>query len=490
MRVYAGAFATESNMFSPIPIDMESFEDFLYAPPGQHPDAPSFFSSPVWVARNRAKKHNWDLIEGTSACALPAGIVNREVYETIRDRILGEINAALPLDIVILGLHGSMVAQGYPDCEGDFLTRVRELVGHDCVIGAELDPHCVLTEDMTWAADILVCFKEVPHTDFVDRAEEVIDLCARAARKEITPKMSVHDCRMLETFPTTREPMRSYVDKIKALEGQDGILSVSVIHGFFLVDAPRPGAQILVVTDDRETFGQKLAEELGAELFAMRGHTQDRFLTPDEAISEALETRGEPVILADLFDNPGGGAPGDSTYILHRLLERKVTSAAIGPIWDPQAVKFCMASGEGAEFLLRFAGKVATTSGTPVDAKVTVTKVKRNATQTFEKSQMPLGDAVAINFCGIDVVLVSNRSQAHNPDLFSNMGIDPTKRKIIVVKSYIHFYAAFSPIAAKVLNVDAGLPLYSNCRKIPYENISRPVWPLDDNPHQSHVQSA
>lgn len=466
---------------------MESFESFLYAPPGKHPDEPTFFSSPVAVTRKRAKHEDWTLIEGTSACALPAGIVNRTVYEHIRDTILSEIQEALPLNMVILGLHGAMVAQGYEDCEGDFLTRIRALVGPDCVIGAELDPHGILTPIMTEMADVLVCFKEVPHTDFVERAEEVLSLSIRVAKKEIRPKMSVYDCRMLEIFPTTREPMRSFVDKITALEGHNGILSISVIHGFFLVDVPSPGAKILVMTDDREDYGLSLANELGDELFEMRGKTQDPFLTPDEAITEALETSGGPVVLSDNADNPGGGAPGDSTYILRRLLDRDVTNVAIGPIWDPQAVKFCTASGEGSKIMLRFAGKVSTLSGMPVDEEVEVTKVVRNATQSFEGSKIPLGDAVAIRFKGIDAVLVSTRTQAHDPDLFSNMGIDPTTKKIIVVKSYIHFFAAFSPIAIKVLRVDAGLPMYLDCRKTPYTRISRPVWPLDENPHGSRA---
>jgi microcystin degradation protein MlrC len=490
MRVFTAAFATESNTFSPIPIDMESFESFLYASPGEHPDEPTFFSSPVAVTRSRAKHEDWILIEGTSACALPAGIVNRAVYEHIRDTILSEIHDALPLNVVILGLHGAMVAQGYEDCEGDFLTRIRALVGPDCVIGAELDPHGILTPIMTEMADILVCFKEVPHTDFVERAEEVVSLCIRAAKKQIKPRMSVYDCRMLEIFPTTREPMRSFVDKITALEGHNGILSISVIHGFFLVDVPSPGAKMLVMTDDREDYGLSLANELGDELFDMRGKTQDPFLTPDEAITEALETSGGPVVLSDNADNPGGGAPGDSTHILRRLLDRDVSNVAIGPIWDPQAVKFCIASGEGAKIMLRFAGKVSPLSGMPVDEEVEVTKVVRNATQSFEGSKMPLGDSVAIHFRGIDTVLVSTRAQAHDPDLFSNMGIDPTTKKIIVVKSYIHFLAAFAPIAAKVLRVDAGLPMYLDCRKTPYTRITRPIWPLDENPHSSRDAAA
>src|SRR3546814_15970195 len=76
-------------------------------------------------------------------------------------------------DLALFGLHGAMVADGYDDCEGDLLRRAREIVGPDTVIGAEPDPHCHLTATMTQAADFLVCFKEYPHTDILDRKSVV-----------------------------------------------------------------------------------------------------------------------------------------------------------------------------------------------------------------------------------------------------------------------------------------------------------------------------
>ena len=143
-------------------------------------------------------------------------------------------------------------------------------------------------------------------------------------------------------------------------------------------------------------------------------------------------------------------------------------------------VKF--AAGDGAEFQLRFGGKMGPFSGTPVDGKVRVIKCVKNATQSQGSSIHYLGDAASIEIEGIAVVLITNRQQAWGPDLFSNMGVDPTKRKIVVVKSTNHFFAEYSKIAADVLYMDGPGALPRNFNLVPYTKIKRPIWPLDANP--------
>ena len=187
----------------------------------------------------------------------------------MRDEILGQLKAALPVDGCLFNLHGAMVAHGYDDCEGDFLERVRALVGPKAVIGVELDPHCHLTSKRCAAADVIVLFKEYPHTDFAERGEEMVDLTLRTIRGE-SPAKSVYDCRVIQSFPTSIQPMRGLVDKIMALEGKNRVLSVPIAHCFYYGDAPECGARILVLTDDAKPHGDKLAEDIGRELIALR----------------------------------------------------------------------------------------------------------------------------------------------------------------------------------------------------------------------------
>jgi microcystin degradation protein MlrC len=483
MRVFAASLATETNTFSPIPTDFAAFSESFYAPPGQHPETPTLCSAPMVVARRRAHAEGFTLIEGTAAWAEPAGIVNRATYERLRDEILGQLRAALPVDVVILGLHGAMVAHGYDDCEGDLLAGVRAIVGPKVVIAAEFDPHCHLSALRVKNGDIFVMFKEVPHIDFADRAEEVVDLALRMAKGEIRPHMAIYDCRMLDMLPTSKQPMRGFVDRIKALEGKDGVLSISVIHGFSAADVADVGIKILVITDNQPEKGAALAARLGHELFALRGTTGHQMLGIDAAIDAALAVEGGPVVLADVWDNPGGGTAGDATTVLARFLERGIRNTAFGTIWDPMAVKLCIAAGEGATLPLRFGGKAAPHSGRPLDAEVTITKVVRGAVQHFRDSIVPLGDSAAIRLAGIDVILNSNRAQAFEPDLFSNLGIDPLVRKMLIVKSANHFYGAFSKIAKKVIYIDAGGPYPGDPLKVHYRKITRPIWPLDQDPH-------
>ena len=480
MRMFAASIGTETNTFSPIPTALESFHESFYAPPGQHPDDAKLCTAPVWVARRRARAEGWTLIEGSCSFAEPAGLVSRAAYEQLRDEVLGQLRAALPLDGVLLGLHGAMVADGYDDCEGDLITRVREIVGASVPIGVELDPHCHMTRKRVHDATLIICFKEFPHTDFVARGEEVVELTLQAARGQITPVMSLCDCRMIGSFPTTLQPMRGFVDRISALEGRDGVLSISIAHCFPYADVPEMGARILVVTNNRREAGDQLARALADEFFAMRGKTQPDYHTPDEVIDIALKDKG-PVVVADPSDNAGGGAPSDSTVILRRLMERAVRGAAVGPIWDPMAVRLCFMAGVGGKLNLRFGGKTAPTSGQPIDALVTVKKLVREATQTFVGAKMPLGDSAAIDLGGIEVVLITKRNQALGTDLFTGMGVEIADKKIVVVKSTNHFYAAFAPHASRVLYCDSGGPIPRDHRKVPYTRVQRPIWPLDED---------
>lgn len=481
MRLFSATIATETNTFSPLPTSLDAYKESVFLRPGEHPtDAPRMCTAPLFVARQRAKAEGFTLIEGSCFAASPAGTTNRADYEFMRDEILEQLKAALPLDGVLFGLHGAMVAHGYDDVEGDLLERVRAIVGKECVIGVELDPHCHLTLKRVRLADITVLYKEFPHTDVVERAEDVLTLVLRTLRKEVRPVTSMYDCRQIGSYPTTLPLMRAFVDKTQAMEGKDGVLSISIGHCFPYADVAELTGRILVITDGDKAKADRLASEIGQEFVGMRGRTAPEYLSIEDGIAATLAFNAAPVVMADPADNAGGGAPTDNTTILRRLIERNVQSAAVGPIWDPIAVRLCFDAGLGAQFPLRFGGKIGPTSGAPIDAMVTVAALKRDCWQSFGPTQVPLGDCAAIRVGGVEVVLISNRTQALGLELFRNLEIEPTERKLVVVKSTNHFMAAFGPIAKKVLYVDSDGPLSRDYRKIPYTKVQRPIWPLDE----------
>ena len=221
MRLFAATLATETNTFSPLPTSLASYQESVFLRPGEHPeDAPRMCTAPLFVARRRAKDDGFTLIEGSCFAASPAGTTNRKDYEAMRDEILAQLKAALPLDAVLLGLHGAMVAYGYDDVEGDIIERTRAIAGPKCIIGVELDPHCHLTLKRVSLADIIVLYKEFPHTDVVERAEDLLDLVLATLRGKIKPVMSLYDCRQIQSYPTTLLLMRAFVDRIKAMRAR------------------------------------------------------------------------------------------------------------------------------------------------------------------------------------------------------------------------------------------------------------------------------
>ncbi|PND19833.1 microcystin LR degradation protein MlrC-like protein [Ensifer sp. MMN_5] len=484
LRIFTAALATETNTFSPICIDRRAFEASLYAPPGKHPETPTLCTAPITVGRRVTAQKGWKLIEGTAAWADPAGLVNRQTYEDLRDEILGQLRAALPVDAVVLGLHGAMVADGCEDTEGDLLQRVREIVGPDVLVCAELDPHSHLTARRAAAADFFVFFKEFPHTDFVERAEDLWRIAIDKLEGRVEPVMSIFDCRMIDVFPTSREPMRSFVDKLIQIERDDAdVLSLSVVHGFMAGDVAEMGTKMLVVTNGKAEKGEALARELGLELFSRRGTYRMPEIDERQAVAQALAAPAGPVVIADMWDNPGGGTAGDATVVLEELIAKDATDTAIGTIWDPMAVQICMAAGEGAEIPLRFGAKSAPGTGRPIDGIVKVVKLVRNAEMRFGESFAPFGDAVHIRVHGIDIILNTTRAQSFDPSLFSVMGIDPTSKKILVIKSTNHFFASFSRIASEILYCSAGTPYPNDPARTPYRRARRDIWPMVTDPH-------
>ena len=483
MKLFTASLSTETNTFSPMPTGLKSF---LVARKGDYSTYPPFKDSMMALWGKMAAERGWDYAESLIAAAEPAGKTLRKVYEDFRDEILADLRDAMPVDAVLLDLHGAMVADGYDDCEGDLIARIREIVGADVPIGVELDLHCHISPLMVEKATLIITYKEYPHTDVADRAIELFNLTLDAAEGKIKPTMALFDTGMIALYYPTQEPVKSYVDRLKALEGEDGVLSVSLGHGFPWGDVPDLGTKTLVITNDDAAGAEELAEMLGREFYAMRAQVIPYYYDIDGALDYALGAPGKPIVIADVADNSGGGAPGDSTFFLKRMLERGITNAAIGCIWDPIAASVAIEAGEGARLDLRIGGKMGIMSGDPLDLQVTVGKVALDAVQYFgpdeSRFEVPVGNSVAVSANGIDIVLISTRTQTFSPDVFTNVGIDPKSKKMLIVKSTQHFYARFAPIATEVIYASAPGTVAPTFTQIPYQVASRHRYPMVDNP--------
>jgi len=494
MHIFLAALAHETNSFSPIPTTLRSFEEgILYRPGGAEEQRVAAHDFPGYgFLLDVAREHGDRVTAGLCAWAQPGGPVTRDVYEALRDEVLGQLAGAGPLDAVVLVLHGAMVAHGFPDCEGDLLARVRAVVGPHVPVGALLDLHATLTPRMTASGAVLIACKEYPHTDYLARTRELHAIVSRMAGGACLPGMVMRKVPMLGMFGTAEGPMRALLDQVQACEAEPGILSISLIHGFPWSDTADTGAAVLVVFDaghgqaaqGRAAAGRAalLAAQLAQAFFALRALGGKTMLPVIDAVTACLAAyAGGPVVLADGSDNPGGGAACDSTFVLRELIDRGVQGAALGMLWDPLAVQLARDAGVGAELALRIGGKVGPASGAPVDVLATVTAVRRDARQHGLAAQFSeaLGDAVAIRTGGIDIVLNTRRQQVFSPECFTELGIDVSARRLLVVKSSRHFRAYFDPIASATFFCDAPGSLHSDLAQLPYVHLQRPIWPLD-----------
>ena len=485
MKVFAGGIETETNTFSPMPTGMADFEIVRAADLDETADLGGF-GGPFNVFRQRCEERGWEYVFSMYAFAQPAGTTVRSVYESLRDELLDALRAALPVEIVLLPLHGAMVAEGYDDCETDLVNRVREIVGPHVKIGVELDLHCDVPQELIDKSDAVVIYKEYPHIDINDRAEELFTIIADAAEGVTEPTMAIYDCKMIGLYLTPFEPMRSYVDEMISRENEPGVLSLSLAHCFPWADVPTCGTTMLAVTDKDPELAAGLAREFGEKIFGMRHDLDPNSLSLDEALDKALAVDNGLVVVADQSDNAGGGAPSDSTFVLRALLNRGVTNAALGMMWDPVAVQVAMSAGEGAALDLRLGGKMGPMSGDPLDLRVTVTGIIPDMKQQWTQSEGPVsidcGDSVALHCQGIDIIVNSNRGQVLSPIVFSNFGINPLSKRLLVVKSTQHFYAGFAPIADEIIYMagpGAIPPLFT---EIPYQRVDLNKYPWVEDP--------
>lgn len=497
MKFFVAHLATETNTFAAAPTGLGGFEEYGIFRGDASTRAPQGTGSFMRYMRDLLEGSGHEMVESLCAIAQPAGRTVRSVYEGLRDTILSDLRDAMPVDAVQLLLHGAMAAEGYDDCEGDLAARIREIVGPDVVIGMELDLHCHFTALMHRSADVIVAFKEYPHTDTDERAAELHRLLVDAARGRVRPVTAVADCRMMGLWHTTREPMISFVARMKAMEQQPGVLSVSLGHGFPWGDVPEAGAKVWVVTDNDLPLARALAEELRQALWALREDIRPMTMEVDEALDQALapskvaSSTSGPVVLADIADNPGGGAPGDSTFILRRLVERGIGQAVFGTVWDLGAVQICKDAGVGAALDLRIGGKCGPTSGDPVDVRVVVRAVVEDHTQSALGARERLGTSVWVETSsGLHIVLASIRTQTYGTDAFTGLGLTLADKRVVVVKSTQHFHAQFAPIARAVLYVTTPGTLSLDYARIPFQRRSLDFWPKVEMPFTSEADGS
>jgi microcystin degradation protein MlrC len=379
-----------------------------------------------------------------------------------------------------------MVTEGTDDGEGDLIGAVRQEVGPRVPIAVTLDFHGNLTEAMVRGADLLHGYKTYPHVDMAERGVEATERLLDVIAGRLRPTAAFRKPPILPPLGsqgTAQGPMRRLYDLAAEMERDERVVSVSVFAGFPHADIPDAGLGVYVVTDGAPDLANRLAEELARTAWVHRHEFVHHGRSVRDAVAHGLAAAGRPIVLADMADNTGGGAAGDGTEVLRELLRVGARSAVVACLWDPAAVQECLRAGVGGRVTLRVGGKVDDRHGAPLTVNGTVRTLSDG--RFVHKGPMMrglpgrLGPTAVLEVDGVRVILISLRWQTLDPEMLRFVGIEPTGEKIVVVKSTIHYRAAFEPIAREIVEVDAPGLSSSNLARFPFVRVRRPIFPLD-----------
>ena len=503
-RLFVAGFQHETNTFAPSPADWAAFERGSSYPPYSRGAAMLELLAPgslpaagfIDVARERG----WTLVPSVWAGATPSAHVTREAFERIAGELLEDLRAAVhagPLDGMLLDLHGAAVAEHVDDAEGELLQRIRAVTGPDLPIVATLDLHANVSVRMLRLTDAFTVYRTYPHVDMRDcgrRAAAVLaGLMADGRRGWHTASRRLPYLLPLNTQCTLLEPAQGLMQRLAALQAEHGV-QLEFAMGFPAADIADCGPRVFGHGRDRAAV-ERAVDALAAEVDAVRKRFALQWLPPRDAVQEALrlaQHASAPVVIADTQDNPGAGGDSNTTGLLHALLaegagQRHPGRVALGLLVDPESAAAAHAAGVGARLMLHLGRAVRAFDGTltdaPVETEVTVQALSDGEVPLHGPmtagSTVRLGPCARVDVRGVQVLLASAKCQMLDLDLCRFLGVEPAQMAVIVVKSSVHFRAAFSPVASHILVAKAAGPMAADpadlaWTKLPAEIALRP----------------
>jgi microcystin degradation protein MlrC len=489
MRLLSAGIVHETNTFAATPTTISDFVRDSGGDPALPADSirPRFYDTGTIHGGffEGAEAHGATLVPLYHAQAQPAGTVEQDSYEAMKRELLARLEPALPADGVLLDLHGAMVTERHEDAEGDLAAAVRHIIGPDVPVIMTLDLHANITRQMAESVNVIIGFDTYPHCDMRQRGREAVDLMVRMVRGEIRPTMAYRQLPLVTMPPrqcTLREPMQSILARLHELERRDGVLTATIACGFPFADIHDAGTSVLVTTNHDAALAESLAREFGDYVFSRRAEFTPQLTPVREAIRYARQAKGV-VVLADGSDNPGGGAPCDGTVILRELIDAGMPGAVVGVLADPETVAQAHAAGVGKTIRAHIGGKTDREHGEPVVTDAYV-RVLGDGRFTFygpmgQGVQGDLGRMAVLVIGGVEVVLAERRNQLRDLEMLRCVGIEPTRRRLIAVKSAVHFRADFGPIAEQIFDADTPGVHRPDFSKFHYEKLRRPIYPLD-----------
>jgi microcystin degradation protein MlrC len=475
----------ETNDFNPVPTTLADFEAFgLY----EGAEVARQFGEIGQIGGHYAAiaESGLDIetIPIIRAWAVAGGRITREAFDFFQDKIRAGLEAAGPIDALVLHLHGAAAAEGIDDVEGEQAELCRTILGPDVPILLGLDHHANITQKIMANCTAIVGHRTQPH-DVYDTGKIGTELLLKILREKRRPVMAWRKIPLLshqEQFLTSHGPMKRWFDRARAVEADDRVLQASNYPMQPWLDVAEGGWSTITVTDGDQALAERLADELADLAWSMRDEFQIReAVSIDDAVRRADAAERGMVVLSDTGDTVFGGAAGDSNLILESILRLGIRSRALIPLISPKAVATLVAAGEGAQVTLPLGGDSAPAFFTPLEVTGTVRRIGGGPVPLVynHQNEVDMGRVVVFDVGPVTLLISELRGVAGNvPGVYEAFGINLADYKMAVLKTASNFQY-FAPITSQVVRADTRGPGQSDVFTLPWTRIPRPVYPLE-----------
>ncbi|MBF6596907.1 MAG: M81 family metallopeptidase [Fermentimonas sp.] len=472
-RIAIAGIAIESSTFSPAVSHEEAFraregEDVFSYYPFMSPDS-GIINRAVWIPTLRGH-------------AMPGGIVTEEAYESLVNKTLKMLEEALPLDALFFDIHGAMSVQGIDDPEGDFLVKIRELVGTNVLISTSMDLHGSVSPRLAQNTDLITCYRLAPHEDALEsKKRAVTNLLERLENGKGKPAFKVWIPVPIllpgEKTSTRIEPGKSLYAQIPTLLDDDNVIDAAIWMSYPWADEPRNHGVVMAYGDDEEAVA-KAAETLASNFWNVRKEFE--FVAPttyfDDAISQALKSDKKPFIISDMGDNPTAGGAGDVTWTLHEIFKRpefkspNSKSIIYASIPGPELISKALEVGVGGEVDAMAGAEVDNRFAPPVRIIGEVTAIKESDNNT----------EVVVKSGNIYTIITEKRNAYHYKKNFTDLGLELENIDILVVKLGYLTTELYDLRADWLMALTPG-GVDQDLLRLPYKRINRPMYPIDSD---------
>jgi microcystin degradation protein MlrC len=463
-RIAVAGFRHETNTFAPAKASLADFEQgYSWPPLTRGPavaDAVRGYNLALAGFIEAAEQAGHEVVPLLWASASPSAQVEERAYERIAGMLQDLLHAAAPVDAVYLSLHGAMVTEHLEDAEADIIKRCRDALtpeGWRIPVVATLDYHANISPAMVGRASALLGYRTYPHEDMAATGARMAAWLERILSGERLSERSFRQVPFLIPLVwgcTYRDPARRIVEAISRLEEQHRVL-LTFAAGFPAADIHDCGPSVVAYGHDRSAC-QAAVNALADAVVAAHDEFSGRLLSCAEAVARAKAHKADrPLVIADIQDNPGAGGTADTMALIHALAEANLTGTACGMIFDPHVATLASRTGAGATITASLGAKHGLAGDRPMIAEFLVEKVGEGPVTCegplYRGANMDLDPIVLLRHGNLRIVVCGKKVQAADLAFFRHLGVEPTKQRVLALKSSVHFLGAFQPIASDIL---------------------------------------